>query len=228
MAVKAAGDGAGEAAPKVTVTLKDLNIREALKERAFWLTVLGGFVVGMGAPQITIFENIRLQEVGYSLTAAALWYSLDFIFTIFGRTSESALGDVIPPWIGAGVSAIMQGLGFFCFAVAANAWWIFGYAVLHGFFYGYSIPTAGHLRGALFGRQSYAFIGGVAGFIVAVTTFPGPLIFGYLRDATGSYFWPFTVGAVAYILSGIVYLFISVPKGQIPPGRRVQTVVASS
>jgi MFS family permease len=214
-----ARSASGAAAP--VTQLKDFTAREAMKIPAFWWWTMGAVITGIGGTSVLpIYQNLRLQEAGLSVETAALWYSMDFIFSAVGRTSEAVIGDRVHPRWGYGISLIVQAAGFYCFAVASNTWWLVGYAVLHGIGYGYSIPAAGVIVGALFGRERYATIRGLNLGIVAVGSFGGPILFGFLRDSTGSYFIPFAFGAAAMAINGVMLFFCSTPKGQLPPGRR--------
>jgi MFS family permease len=211
------GEHAAEAKP---AQLKDFTVREALRLPAFWFWTIGAIITGIGGSgSITTFQNIRLQEMGLTVEVAALWYSMDFLFTIVGRTGESVIGDLVHPRWAYGISLIVEAAGFYCFAVASNTWWLMGYAVLHGIGYGYSIPAAGVFSGATFGRERFATIRGTSAAMVAVVTFGGPILFGYIHDLTGSYYIPFTIGAATMAVNGVLLFFCKTPKGQIQPGR---------
>jgi len=200
--------------------LKDFSVREAMKLPAFWFWTIGATITGVGGTSVfPTFQNLALQEHGLTAEVAALWYSLDFLFTIIGRTGESLIGDLIHPRWGYGIALIVEAAGFYCFAVADNTWWLLGYAVLHGVGYGFSIPAAGVFAGATFGRERYATIRGLSASIVAVVSFGGPILFGLVHDWTGNYYWPFAFGAATMALNGVLLFFCRTPKGQIEPGR---------
>jgi MFS family permease len=201
--------------------LRDFSVREALKMPAFWFWTMGATITGIGGTSVfPTFQNLALQEHGLTPEVAALWYSLDFLFTIIGRTGESVVGDIIHPRWGYGISLIVEAIGFYCFAVADNTWWLMGYAVLHGIGYGFSIPAAGVFTGAIFGRERYATIRGLSASIVAVISFGGPILFGFVHDMTHSYYWPFAFGAATMAVNGFMMFLCRTPKGQIEPGRR--------
>jgi MFS family permease len=218
--VRTEGSAVPDAAGAPVARLKEFGVREALRTRSFWIYSLGGLVIGWGGVNLPLFQSLRMQEAGYTLQTAALWYALDFVFTTVGRTGEAIIGDLVHPRIGTAVANILQGIGFYCFAVAGNDWWLWGYVVFHGIGYGYSIPAAPVLVGALFGREWYGTIRGINTAINAVLSLPGPILFGFLRDWSGNYYVPFAYGALMYIIGGAVYFFATTPKGQIEPGRR--------
>jgi len=213
--------GADEAPAERPAQLRDFSVREALRLKSFWFWTIGATITGIGGTSVfPTFQNLALQEHGLTPEVAALWYSLDFLFTIVGRTSESVIGDSIHPRWAYGIALIVEAAGFYCFAVATNTWWLMGYAVLHGIGYGYSIPAAGVFAGATFGRERFATIRGLSASIVAFVSFGGPILFGFLHDMTNSYYIPFTFGATMMAVNGLLLFFCTTPKGQIEPGRR--------
>jgi MFS family permease len=218
-AVAAATETAGEAAPKTA--LKDFGIREAMRNRAFWLYTIGTIIIALGgSANFSSFQSIRLREVGFSLEAAALYFGLSFIFTQVGRILCVAVSDLIHPALGWGLSKLAMAAGIFCFANASNSWWLWGYVIFYGIGDGYSIPATAILIGGLFGRQSFGRLSGINSAISAVIGIPGPLVFGYVRELTGDYYLPYVFMAAATAAGAMVTMFAKTPQGQIEPGRR--------
>jgi len=209
------------------VPLKDFGVRDALKSSSFWIYIISGFCASMGGyAGFVNFQSIRLSEVGFSIEVAALYFGLSFIFTQIGRMLCVVGSDLIHPSIAMGLCRILYAAGIFCFAFASSPWWLWGYVICYGIGYGYSIPASGVLIGGLFGRERWGTIYGLATGVGVISAIPGPLIFAFLREQTGSYFIPYLFMAGMLALGGVVVMFARTPKGQIAPGRRGASIGA--
>ncbi len=209
-----------EGGPKTSL-MKEFGIRDALKNRSFWLYTISTIIISIGgSANFSSFQNIRLGEVGFSLEAAAFYFGLSFIFTQVGRFLCTFGSDLIHPALGYGLCKLSMAFGIFCFASASNAWWMWGYVIFYGIGDGYSIPATAVLIGGLFGRESFGRLSGLNSAVSAVIGIPGPLLFGIVRERAGNYYIPYVFMAATTALGGVITMFAKTPKGQIEPGRR--------
>lgn len=196
--------------------LVDYTQGQILRTPAYWFLVVAGTAAVLGAAPLPLFQNLRLQQVGYSLTEAAAFYSLNFIFTLVGRGSVALLGDWLAERISIRVTMcvclFLQSIGILLFALALNNYFVVGWAALHGVGYGAWIPLSGQIMGAYFGRRAMGFAYGLWLGLTGITGSLSPFVFGWLRDTTGDWVLPFMVGVVAFAVGAVTYLGAVQPK----------------
>ncbi len=82
------------------------------------------------------------------------------------------------------------------------------FAVANGLAYGAVMPLWVPFLGDIFGRFSIATLMGILTFSGGVINGLGPILFGWIFDKTGSYFWAFIFGIVTFVLSIILVALI--------------------
>ena len=199
----------------------NLNVREALRTRAFWLLALfsvAGFMVqaGVSLHQVAHFIYQGMPAGDAALTAGvfaisqsvggilwgtlARWAPLRFLMCLAGFTGA------------AGTLGIVASSTLFWGAAAALALGVAvgGYHLLLRLAYAdyYGRRYLGSIRGLTIGAQ-------IGGQVV------GPVLAGAMYDATGSYWLPFLVIAAGVSAAGVAALAAS------PPGRGSDQPMAS-
>jgi len=82
------------------------------------------------------------------------------------------------------------------------------FAIGNGIAYGAMMPLWVPFVGDIFGRFSIATLMGILTFTGGMINGLGPLLFGWIFDKTGSYFWAFIFGIVTFAVSAILVVFI--------------------
>jgi MFS family permease len=96
-----------------------------------------------------------------------------------------------------------MGSGVICLMYARGIFSIHLYSLLTGIGFGGMIVLMPNLFGAYFGRTHFPRIVGWTAPVVTLVSAGSPTLAGFLYDATGSYFIPFSI-AVAFVVTGIV------------------------
>jgi OFA family oxalate/formate antiporter-like MFS transporter len=185
----------------------DWTLAEAKRTTAFWLIVaiftLTWLVVFMPMVHIVPFA----VDLGISRFRAAMTISVIGFAGFAGRLAIGTLSDRFGRAFTLGVCLLLQALAFAGFTLSAGLWLLYSSAVLFGFSYGGVTALFPALVGDFFGPMS---VGSIVGFIFALAGAPaafGPLIAGYIYDATRSYSAAFELSA-ALNLGALLLVFM--------------------
>lgn len=197
--------------------LQDLTVGQALRSFSFWMLVIAGGGESVGTAPLTTFQNARMGAVGYSSTAAALFYSFSNSMSFVGRFAATFFGD----WVSARIPVrypmaiiwVFMGIGLAIFGFATNDLGFYAWAVLYGVFRGASLVYYPNLMGAYFGRQAFGTIYGLRVGITSITGMAAPTLLGWAADEYG---WTtaFYVAGAFSILGGLLTTLAVPPKEQ--------------
>jgi MFS family permease len=152
------------------------------------------------------------EDMAISKTAAAAALGLIGGVSIIGRVIGGALADRIGFNRVVGFFLILCGVMVAFFIGVKNLWMLYLFVVIYGFSYGAKAGVVGGLIGHLFGTKSLAAI---LGFIVtawAVAGIIAPPLGGYIFDKTTSYSVAFIIGAISFVIAGILALTVKPPQ----------------
>ena len=189
-----------------------LPLRMATATAPFWIMAAAVFLISVIATGIVPnFVNIA-HDIGYSRAEAATIASLFGLATLGGRLLVGWLFDrLFAPRV-ACVIFLLAAVGY---AIAAGAsayalsWPVLAAAVvLMGLGFGAESDLIGYLTSRYFGYRHFGAIYGtlLAIFILGVAV--GPLLYGVVRDATGSYRLILTASAAFGGAAGLLMLLL--------------------
>jgi MFS family permease len=201
---------------------RDFTAGEAMRTPAFWLISLGhgSALLIVSAVIVHVVSHLH-DDLGYSLGAASLVVTLMTLFQVVGLIIGGIIGDRFDKRMIAVVCMGMHTLGLLLVAYAVILPMVIAFAVLHGTAWGCRGPLMQALRADYFGRSSFGVIMGVSSTVVMLGTIIGPLVAGFLADATGSYQSGFTILAV---LAGLGSVFFLLAR---PPARPLREQVST-
>ncbi len=194
------------AAPGSAPPETGLTRRQALRQPVFWLMAVASFFWLFAFGHVVHLVSF-LTSCGLSRSEAATLAGLLGAASIVGRLATGFIIDrVNVPAVCAVVflaqSAALAALGLFQghFAVAAIA--------VMGFAHGAEIDCIGYLTAAFFGLKSFGEIFGLVVMATVMGSAVGPLAFGYVRDASGTYTLPYLVmagfaAAAGFLMVGV-------------------------
>ncbi|MBI4266764.1 MAG: MFS transporter [Chloroflexi bacterium] len=180
-----------------------VTLSAALLSRQAWIAIfaMGTFFFG---EQMVMFHIVNYAtDLGIGATSAASILSYIGIGSLAGRLMVGGLSDVV------GTKRLLlvcfAGMGIllvFLVFISEMAWFgVFG--VIFGLIYGGVVPLQAVLAFQLFGKRSLGAILGAVTFGTLIASALGPLLAGYIFDATQSYNYAFILAA---ILSGVAAL----------------------
>jgi OFA family oxalate/formate antiporter-like MFS transporter len=129
-----------------------------------------------------------------------------------GRLAIGMISDYLGRVPTLGVCLCLQALAFLGFAASRGLSVLYPSAAMFGFSYGGITALFPALIGDFFGRTA---VGAIVGFIFAVAGSPaafGPLIAGYLYDATHSYGSAFELSAALNLTALLLTFFLKKPR----------------
>jgi OFA family oxalate/formate antiporter-like MFS transporter len=190
------------------------TLAEAQGTAAFWLLnaifTLTWLVVFMPMVHIVPFAI----DLGISHFGAAMTISVVGFAGFGGRLAIGAISDRIGRVPALGSCLLLQALSFIGFTFSNGLALLYPAAALFGFSYGGITALFPALIGDFFGRIA---IGAIVGFIFATAGSPaafGPLIAGYIYDATKSYSVAFELSAALNVAAFLLLFFLKKPHRQ--------------
>ena len=196
---------AGFGAPnRVYFTEVDWSTRDALRTPALWILLLIFSVVLFAVNLLVTHQIAHLRDLHYSPMVSATALSLMLGMSIPGRLLAGVLGLRFDGRHLAAAFLVCMGMGMVSLLNAEQMIFVYLYSALCGLGFGGMIVLLPNMMGAYFGRTHFSRIVGWTTPVVTLASAVSPTLAGYLYDATGSYFLPFTLTAA--LLFGCVIL----------------------
>jgi OFA family oxalate/formate antiporter-like MFS transporter len=188
------------------------TLAEAKRTGAFWLlnviSTLTWVVVFMPMVHIVPFA----VDLGISAFRAAMTIGVIGFAGFAGRLAIGTISDRFGRVPTLGMCLLLQAIGFLEFAASSGLGLLYAGAALFGFSYGGVTALFPALIGDFFGR---AEVGAIVGFIFAVAGSPaafGPLIAGYIYNATHSYVVAFELSAALNVAALLLLFWLKRPR----------------
>ena len=188
------------------------TLYDAQRTTTFWLLntifTLTWLVVFMPMVHIVPFA----VDLGISHFRAAMCISVIGFAGFGGRLLIGAISDRFGRVATLGSCLLLQGLSFIGFTFSTGIGLLYIAGALFGFSYGGVTALFPALIGDFFGRLA---VGAIVGFIFALAGSPaafGPLIAGYLYDATHSYSAAFELSAALNLVAFAMVFWLKKPQ----------------
>ncbi len=175
----------------------DFTVREAMRDRSFWLISMGhGWaLLVVGTVPVHLVPHL-VERNDWSVAQAALILPGLMVSQIVGQVSGGIMGDIYPKRLLAAAAMLGHGAGILIVAFSTSIPAIVAAIALHGVAWGMRGPLMMAIRADYFGTRSLGQIAGWSNIITAGGSIIGPVYAGIMYDAQGSYtlaFW--TLGA---------------------------------
>ena len=194
------------------LVFENWSLAEAKRTTAFWLLnvifALTWLVVFMPMVHIVPFA----VDLGISNFLAAMTISVIGFAGFAGRLAIGPISDRLGRVPTLGLCLFLQALSFLGFTLSTGLSLLYPAAAVFGFSYGGVTALFPALIGDFFGRIA---IGAIVGFIFALAGSPaavGPLIAGYMYDATKSYTAAFVLSATLNLSALLLVLVLKKPR----------------
>ena len=189
-AVPASTDGSTRAVhegPEITTA-------QALRSPMFWRMAFVFGLSNFATTALIVHQVPFLQEqVGFTETAAAASVSIMIAISIVGRLGFGGAADRYSATFVMAVGLSFTAVGLLMFSVITEPWQAVFPLFFFGIGFGAAIPLRSLLQAQYFGLRAF---GAIQGMILTVTTFfafVGPVMAGFMYDATESYRLAFIV-----------------------------------
>lgn len=184
-------------------TAFDWTVGSAMRTPALWMIMALFSIILFVTNMLTTHQVAYLQDLNFSPLLSATALGLMLGTSIIGRLACGFLGMKFEGRHLAIFFLTSMGLGIMALIRARGIFFIYLYSILTGIGFGGMIVLMPNLLGAYFGRSHYSRIVGWTAPVVTLISAGSPTLAGFLFDATGSYFLPFSI-AVGFVFLGIV------------------------
>ena len=186
----------------------DLNLKQAMNTRSFWLFLVSMFICGGGDFLILIHLVPFVTDYGVSPTSAANMLALSGLMSLGGILISGPASDLIGNKIPIAVSFVLRLLLFLMILIYRNPISFYIFAGGYGFTFLISAPLITTLSGRLYG---FAHLGLISGFVTTIHHLGGGFwtyMGGLLFDTTGSYQIIFGISTVLAMIATICTMAI--------------------
>jgi MFS family permease len=204
-------DGAHPTHPETNTdaVTEGMGVSDALRTPALYLFAISSASAVAGLVVWTVFLIPHLQEVGFSLRAAAIITGGYGGFQLVLRFTGGWLGDLFGRRRVYIASFIAQGVGMLIFANLSpdRIWLVPFYYLLFGFGHATWIVLQMPLIADYYGTRRFATIRGLTSTLQMPANVLAPILAGWSFDQTGSYHTIFTIYAFI-ALSGAIWMLL--------------------
>jgi len=216
------GAEAPEAAAETQASLsatEGLTLKMALATSTFWLIAVSFLTSNFS--QVGILQNQvpHLEDIGFPLATAATALGGVGLGSTLGKLGFGWLCDRIHPKYACAIGIGLQLAGIIILmrvtpeSSPAITWL---YAIVMGLGVGSWLPTMSMLTSTNFGLASYGATFGMITLAQYIGSATGPLMAGYMYDATQTYHWAFIIFIVLYMVAIPTVLAVRRPKLRSP------------
>ena len=191
----AAPPSADDAAPDDAAPDASIPLSQALRTPVFWM-----LFAMMGLAFLACFMAVvhlvpRAEDIGVAPSTAVTLLTVLGALAAVGTLTGGALGDRIGQHRVFIIALCLMAAALLWLAFSAELWMLYVFAVVFGLGYGGWTPLFAAIAARVFGTRH---LGGIYGAILlggGIGGMIGPLIAGYIFDATDRYFIAFLLGA---------------------------------
>lgn len=185
---------------------------EALRTQAFWLLVItfGTASVGIGGLNLHVFAFVT--DIGYPPIMAATFMSVMALSQLVFTLLWGLLAERVDIRKAAMVQFLIQALGLTLAIISRQLSFVYAGFFLYGIGLGGSFVLREVIWANYYGRLSLGTVRGTGTLLTQIFAASGAPFFGFLYDATGSYFISFAFFAVALLVSAVLIMLVRPPK----------------
>jgi MFS family permease len=184
---------------------KAWGLREAIHTRTFWLLLIAAFCYFLPVTAMVAHIIMWAQfDLGLGMMLAATTLSAMVIAALIARIVGGAASDRLGKKPVFYISAI--GAAAICLygLTASSFTTLYLFAIVFGFFYGLNVALWSAILGDFYGRPSVGSLYDILSIGIGVAGGVGPLLFGRIYDARGSYDIAFLISAIVLVLGAIL------------------------
>jgi OFA family oxalate/formate antiporter-like MFS transporter len=208
-------DGQNEVNHKKTGTSiqpRQWTSAEAARTMPFYLIMIVGFAIAAGYYFIAVHIVAYATDRGIDAISAAIVLTFMGAANVLGKVLISSVVAKIGSKITLMVLMSMQAVALFSLVGAQNLWSFFLLGALFGFGFGAASTIRMAMIVEIFGLRSIGSIIGVIEVAWALGAVTGPIMAGYVFDASGSYTIAFLSGGSFMVAGSVATFFINMPS----------------
>jgi len=183
-----------------------LSLREAACTRRFWIFFVMSICYSFCYMSIIVHIAPYITDLGISSTTAASVMATIGGITIVGLVIMGNVGDRIGNEKAIIIGWVLMSLAMVLLLFIKEAWLFYLFAVLFGLAFAGISSQRPPIVAMMFGVRSHGLIFGAIDNSYTIGAAIGPVLDGYIFDATGSYLFAFLMSAAIAILGLILAL----------------------
>ena len=197
-----------------SIPIKGTTLKQALKTKELY------YIMVMSGTAFFAFRIVMVHiapfaiDVGISAYVAALAVGSIGGFSILGRLVMGRVQDRKGPQHAMLICLTLQGLTMIALPYIRIDILFFAFALIFGFVYGGDVPQTPALILQCFGVEALGVIYGAVLTVGSLIGAFGPIVAGYVFDATGSYTWIFLAAGVGLFIGDICIWKIRPPNAE--------------
>ena len=193
----------------------DFTVRQAMRTQSFWLLFVIYVLVLMPTQMVMVHLKAYAVHFGVVEMTAAIALGLVGGVSIVGRIVMGRVSDRIGRRASFIIVFLLIAVMMLWLLEARQPWQFYLFSAIFGFGYGGFAPLFPAVVGDWFGMKFHGSIFGTLSLAVAIGGAVGPLLAGYIFDATGSYDIAVIVGAAALFIAAGCSFVIKTPYAKL-------------
>jgi MFS family permease len=184
-----------------------------MRTAAFW-AIVAAFLMALGGQIAFLVHQVSFLSQYLGTAGAACAVSLTAGASIAGRLFLGTFVDRCDKRHVTMVCFLIQGIAVIALAYYNHVVVLYLGTFAFGLTMGSIIMMQSLITGECFGLTSFATVSGIAGLFTMSGAAFGPMLAGFIYDATDSYRMAFTIFAVLSLLAMVVIYFARPPEPQ--------------
>ena len=206
-----AGKAAINSALNIKTQLRTWTRRQAVRTMAFW-AIVAAFLMALGGQIAFLVHQVSFLGQYLGTAGAASAVSLTAGASIAGRLFLGTFVDRCDKRYVTMVCFLIQGIAVLALAHYSHVAVLYLGTFAFGLTMGSIIMMQSLITGECFGLKSFATVSGISGLFTMSGAAFGPMLAGFIYDATDSYRMAFTIFAVLSIMAIGVIFFARPPE----------------
>ena len=166
---------------------KGVNSEQAVRTMSFWTICLAYILALFCLATMLLHVVPHVIDMGFSSTNGASILSTVGAVSIMGRFVMGGMADRIGTKPVLVICFICLSMGLFWLQIADRFWMMVVFACLHGFAHGGFFAIVALTIAVYFGTRSHGELFGIVTFASTFGAAAGPVLAGFVFDASGSY-----------------------------------------
>jgi len=166
---------------------KGINTGQAVRTMSFWKICVAYILALFCLATILLHVVPHVIDMGFSPTSGAQILSTVGAVSILGRFVMGGMADRIGTKSVLVICFMCLTMGLFWLQISDRFWMMVVFAFLHGFAHGGLFAIVAPITAEYFGTRSHGELFGIVTFVSTFGAAAGPVLAGFVFDATGSY-----------------------------------------
>jgi MFS family permease len=206
--------GEGDAAKENSFPPKTIGYLEILRQGPFWILGISYFLISYGSYALLDFiVTYGVLELNIPYETASLFITVIAFCGIPGGILIMTLSDHIGTKKSLGIIYTLMGLSILFVIFGNNVPLLMVGIGWFGVLYGGVFPLVAACGRDYFPKEITGTILGLLTIFYGAGAMMTPVVTGHLADLTGTFHWPFGLGAFACLFASLLIGFLKRPKG---------------